>query len=85
MSADPLDLPATVPRIRAVARAAGLPPATRDRALRIATATPASAAWERFLARALALFGVALLLAGVTCFVAYNWARIGRFGKFAVL
>ncbi len=30
------------------------------------------------------LLGAALLLAGVLCFFAYNWDRIGRFGKFGL-
>jgi uncharacterized membrane protein len=84
-SADPLELPATPGRIRAAARGAGLADRALDRALRIATATPSSDAWRRFLSRALALLGAGLLLAGVICFVAYNWSRIGRFGKFALI
>jgi uncharacterized membrane protein len=82
---DPLSLPATPPRVRAAAEAAGLSLRALERALEIATATPAGSAWHRFLLRALTFLGAALVLAGVVCFVAYNWDRIGRFGKFALI
>lgn len=82
---DPLDLPATARRVHAAARAANLPEGARNRALTFATNTPAPAEWQRFLSTALALLGAGLLLAGAVCFVAYNWDRIGRFGKFALI
>ena len=85
MSDSPLELPATPRRVRLAARAASLSAPAIDRALEIACATPDARAWRRFLARSLALFGSGLLLAGVVCFVAYNWTRLGRFGKFALL
>lgn len=81
---DPLDLPATPRRLRAIASAAGLSDAALERALVLATETPDRAAWRLFLSRALALLGAALMLAGVVCFVAFNWDRIGRFGKFGL-
>jgi uncharacterized membrane protein len=81
----PLALPATPHRLRAAAQAAGLSPRALDRALEIASATPDPAAWHRFLSRAFALLGTALILAGVVCFFAYNWDRIGRFGKFGLI
>jgi uncharacterized membrane protein len=84
-SADPLELPATPSRIRAAARAADLSPPALDRALGIATSAPSADEWRRFLSRALALLGAGLVLAGIICFVAYNWTRIGRFGKFALI
>lgn len=31
------------------------------------------------------MLGAGLVLAGIICFVAYNWTRIGRFGKFALI
>jgi len=83
--ADPLELRATPHRVRAAARAANLTEPAVLRAVGIATETPAAKEWREFLARALALFGAGLLLAGVVCFVAYNWARIGRYGKFALV
>jgi uncharacterized membrane protein len=81
----PLELPASPRRVRLAARSAGFSGAALDRALEFAAATPGPDEWRRFLGRALALFGSALLLAGVICFVAYNWARIGRFEKFALV
>ncbi len=55
------------------------------RALEIAASTPDPGQWREFQSRALALLGAGLLLAGVVCFVAYNWSRIGRYGKFALI
>ncbi|MFN2567215.1 MAG: DUF2157 domain-containing protein [Gemmatimonadaceae bacterium] len=85
MTPDPLSLPATPARLRAAAQAAALSPRALDRALEVATATPGAPAWHRFLSRALMSLGAALVLAGVICFFAYNWDRIGRFGKFALI
>jgi uncharacterized membrane protein len=82
---DPLSLPATPFRVRAAAQAAVLSPAALDRALEIATATPDGASWRRFLTRALSFLGAALVLAGVVCFFAFNWDRIGRFGKLGLI
>jgi uncharacterized membrane protein len=85
VTADPLLLAATPHRLRATAQAASLSERALDRALDIATSTPGAAAWHRFLSRALALLGTALILAGVVCFFAYNWDRIGRFGKLGLI
>jgi uncharacterized membrane protein len=82
---DPLHLPATPHRVRRAAPAAGLSPRALDRALEIATRTPLRAEWHRFLSRTLTLFGAALVLAGIVCFFAYNWNRIGRFGKLGLI
>ena len=82
---DPLARSATPVRVRAMAAAAGLSAAATDRALELVTRTPPPAAWRRFLATALAGFGAGLLLSGVVSFIAFNWARIGRFGKFALV
>src|SRR5918999_490511 len=85
MPPDPLLLPANPHRVRAAAQPAALPPPALDRALEIATATPDHSAWHRFLSRTLALLGTALILAGVVCFFAYNWDRLGRFGKLGLI
>ena len=85
MTDDPLTLAATPDRVRRAADAAGLSAPALDRALWIATASPAAGAWRRFLSRALALIGAGLGLAGVVCFFAYNWSRFGRFGKLGLL
>jgi uncharacterized membrane protein len=82
---DPLLLPATPPRLRAAAQAASLTPAALERGLEIATSTPPGSDWRRFLARTSTLLGAALVLAGVICFFAYNWDRIGRFGKLGLI
>jgi uncharacterized membrane protein len=71
--------------MRVATRAAGLDDAAATRAATIVTDTPSPAEWRRFLSGALAFLGAMLLLAGVICFVAYNWSRIGRFGKFGLL
>jgi uncharacterized membrane protein len=81
---DPLQLAATPRRIRAVA-SAGFSDVARERGLVLATETPARGEWAKFLSWALALLGAGLVLAGVVCFVAFNWDRIGRFGKFALI
>jgi uncharacterized membrane protein len=80
-----LHLPATPHRVRSVALAAGLSPRALDRAVEIASATPSRAEWHRFLSRTLTLLGAALVLAGIVCFFAYNWNRIGRFGKLGLI
>ena len=82
---DPLSLHATPFRVRAAAQAAALSPGAADRALEIATATPDAPSWRRFLARTLTLLGAALVLAGIVCFFAFNWDRIGRFGKLGII
>jgi uncharacterized membrane protein len=82
---DALHLPATPRRIRTVAQAAALSPRAVDRALEIATATPSRAEWHRFLRRTLTLLGAALVLAGIICFFAYNWSRLGHFGKLGLI
>lgn len=85
VAGDPLELSATRGRIHAAARAANLSDAARTRALHLATSTPGPRAWQEFLSRALAFLGAGLVLAGIVCFVAFNWGEIGRVGKFALL
>ena len=82
---DPLGLRATAHRVRVATSAAGLSAPAIARGVELTVATPPRSAWRDFLATALALLGGALLLAGVVCFVAFNWTRIGRYGKFALL
>ena len=82
---DPLELRATPHRVRVATTAADLSAPAIARAIELAVATPPRSAWRDFLASTLALLGGALVLAGVVCFVAFNWTRIGRFGKFALL
>jgi uncharacterized membrane protein len=68
-----------------VASGVPLSDAATQRGLVIATESPDATAWRVFLSRALLALGASLCLAGVICFVAYNWERVGRFGKFSVL
>jgi uncharacterized membrane protein len=68
-----------------VARGVPLSDAALARGLTLATETPDARAWRVFLSQALLFLGAALCLAGVVCFVAYNWSRIGRFGKFGAI
>jgi uncharacterized membrane protein len=82
---DLLDLPATPSRMRVAAEAAGAPPTSVQQALTLAAASPASRDWIQFLTGALLLLGAGLLLSGIVCFFAFNWADLGRFAKFAVL
>lgn len=82
---DPLTLRATPERVRVAGKAAGLTSEAITRGVTLAVRTPAPAEWRRFLSVTLAGFGAGLLLAGVVSFVAYNWDRIGRYGKFALL
>jgi uncharacterized membrane protein len=82
---DLLDLPATPSRMRVAAEAAGAPPSSVQQALTLAAASPASRDWIQFLTGALLLLGAGLLLSGIVCFFAFNWADLGRFAKFAVL
>lgn len=84
-SSDPLDRPATPHGVRRAMAAGGLNAPAIERAVGIAIRTPDAAAWRAFLSRTLVLLGSVLLLAGAVCAVAYNWTRIGRFGKFALL
>lgn len=84
-SPDPLELRATAHRVRVATTAAELGAPAVTRAVQLAVGTPPRSAWRDFLAAALALLGGALVLAGVVCFVAFNWTRIGRYGKFALV
>ena len=54
-------------------------------ALNIAGLTPSAVQWHHFLSRVFLLFGLTLLIAAVSYFVAYNWDAMGRFAKIALL
>lgn len=82
---DPLEQAATPDRLRAALAAAGASETTTLRALAVADATPSRREWASFLSAALLLLGAALVLAGVISFFAFNWATLGRFGKFALI
>ena len=82
---DLLDLPATPARMRVAAEAAGATPSDVRRAMALAAASPSPRDWIQFLTGALLLLGAGLLLSGIVCFFAFNWADLGRFAKFGVL
>jgi hypothetical protein len=77
LARDPLDTPA---RHEIIARL-GLSGACLERALDLAVEGPDLAAWRRLLDRTLLLAGVALCLAGVVCFFAFNWHDLHRLAK----
>ena len=77
-----------IPRVRTtdVLSLAGLPGVDADRlerALRLTGCAPDAEGWRLRVERLLLGVAVALALCGVVCIVAYNWAAIGRWGKFA--
>ena len=82
---DPLEQPATPERLRIALAAAGASEAVVARALAAADVTPSRRDWAAFLSVALLMLGAALVLAGVISFFAFNWASLGRYGKFALL
>lgn len=82
---DPLDLPATPGRLRVAVHAAGLSSDAARRGFAISGASPAAAAWRRFLAGTLLMLGAGLVLAGIVSFFAFNWASLGKFAKFGLL
>lgn len=85
MSSSPLDQPATRAHLEHLARTGHLSPAALERALHLAGHRPDPVTWRRFADRMLLLLGLALLLAGIIFFFAYNWAAMSRFVKFALI
>ncbi len=84
MERDPLDLPATPERLRAIAAAGALPPETLDRALEIAAEPPGAEAWRRSLDLVLLALGSGLFVAGLFFLLAWNWDSLGRLEKLSV-
>jgi uncharacterized membrane protein len=85
ISRDLLDDPATPVRLRVAFDAASTPAGARLDGFALVDASPGTAAWVVFLRQALLLLGAALVLAGAISFFAFNWASLGRFGKFAII
>jgi uncharacterized membrane protein len=54
------------------------------RALELAGRAPTARGWRIRVERLLLGVGIALLAAGVICFVAYNWAALPHWGRFAL-
>ena len=84
-SADPLDRPATVDRVRLALAAMDISADARHQVLALASRTPTTQEWRRFLASALLVFGAGLVLSGVISFFAFNWAALGLFGKLGLI
>ena len=53
-------------------------------AMRIAGRLPDGAGWLRSIELVLLALAAVLFVAGIVCIVAFNWAQIGRWGKFAL-
>ena len=75
----------TTARLRALHREGAITDEVFVRGIAIATEPPTTAEWRAFAARLLTLLGVAFCVSGVFFFFAYNWADLGRFGKFGLL
>jgi uncharacterized membrane protein len=82
---DPLDAPATMERLYALADAGLLTPGALARGLAFASGSPEPKRWQQFLSRVLLLLGAALVLAGIVYFFAFNWAKLGKFAKFGLI
>ncbi|MGE0802600.1 MAG: DUF2157 domain-containing protein [Lautropia sp.] len=54
------------------------------RALQLAGCTPTADGWHRALSRLFAVLALALIVSGVVCLVAWNWAALGRWGRFGL-
>jgi uncharacterized membrane protein len=80
-----LEEPCSPAEARERARALGLTDELVGRAAAAAVATPAPAHWRQLLAVAMGATGAGLFASGVVTFVAYNWAALGRFARFALV
>lgn len=85
MDADPLAVPATPQRLRALRDAGVLSEAAYARAVGIAAEPPDSTTQSSFAARGALILAGLLSLASVVFFVAHNWAGMSRWSKFGVL
>ncbi|MCA9537475.1 MAG: DUF2157 domain-containing protein [Myxococcales bacterium] len=84
-ASDPLAAPATTARIDALRAAGVLDAQQAPVALAAAAHTPDVEQWRGALDRILLGLGAALLVAGIIFFFAYNWADLGKTGKFVLL
>jgi len=75
----------TTARLRALHRKGAITDDLFVRGVAIATEPPTANEWRAFAARLLTLLGVGFCVSGVFFFFAYNWADLGRFGKFGLL
>ena len=82
MSSDPVP---TQSVIQEFAAELALGEAAVARSVELAGIRPAVSDWRRFIDRFLMAVGVALLIAGITAFFAWNWADLGHMQKFALI
>ncbi len=66
-------------------RRGGVAREQRAQAARLAGVYPTLAQWRVFADRALLLLGVLAMAASLSFFIAYNWAELGRVGKFVLV
>lgn len=59
--------------------------AAHRRAVELAGQSPGPAEWRRYFSQFLMVVGMALVVAGITAFFAWNWADLDHFGKFALI
>ena len=83
--AEPLKKQATASRLHQLAQHGLLDAPALERALEIIGVFPSKRDWQQLINRLLLFLGVALVLAGIIFFFAYNWAEMGKFLKFALL
>jgi len=82
MDNDPLDQPAHAGLIESLHERGVISAEARARSL---AWLREGVAWRSWAGSLLLVFGVALVLAGIICFVAANWEFVGAFAKFAAL
>lgn len=77
--------PATHGNVHELVVALGLDEAASRRAFELASLVPGRDTWRHYLDRFLLAVGVTLMLAGIAAFIAWNWADLHRFVKFALV
>ena len=82
---EPLKKQATAARLRQVVEHGFLDSPALERALDIIGVFPSKRGWQQLMNRLLLFLGVALVLAGIVFFFAYNWSEMGKFLKFGLL
>lgn len=68
-----------------MAIAARLSGAACNRSYEIANLQPDHAGWRGYVDKFLMVVGAALIAAGIAAFIAWNWAELDRFAKFALI
>ena len=76
---------ANLARVRDMVIALRMSETACERALEIAGCRPDRNTWRRYIDAFLMTVGVALIVAGIAAFFAWNWADLGRIQKFALI